>query len=153
VDTPAPPHVVIPINLVDSGYARTYGGEVYGTWSVTGRWRLSPGYSLIHMNASSTQAVPGDTPKHQIQLRSTLGLRSNLDWDTSLYFVGQLSAPGVPAYTRLDMQLRWRVLESVDFSVTGQNLLTARHAEFGTTYGIDQTQVLRSVLGKITWRF
>jgi hypothetical protein len=76
-----------------------------------------------------------------------------MDLDTSLYFVGHVSDDQTPGYTRLDVQLRWRVLESVEFSVTGQNLLTPRHAEFGNTIGIDYTQVQRSILGKITWRF
>jgi iron complex outermembrane recepter protein len=158
---PGPPHLVFPVDLGNGARARTYGGEVFATWNVTGRWRLSPGYSLIHMNViqnplsqnSTAAAEPGDTPKHQLQFRSTLGLRHNLDWDTSLYFVGYLSADQVPAYTRLDTQLRWHVLESVEFSVTGQNLLTARHAEFTDAYEVNYTQVRRSVFGRITWRF
>jgi outer membrane receptor protein involved in Fe transport len=128
---------------------------------VTSRWRLSPGYSLIHVNVienplsqgSSAEAEAGDTPKHQVQFRSTLGLRHNLDWDTSLYFVGYLSADQVPSYTRLDTQLRWRAFESVEFSLTGQNLLTPRHKEFTDAFEVNYTQVQRSVMGKITWRF
>jgi outer membrane receptor protein involved in Fe transport len=103
--------------------------------------------------SSIANELPGATPKHQVQFRSTLGLRSNLDWDTSVFFVGQLPEYQIPGYTRLDMQLRWRVLESTEFSIVGQNLLTARHAEFGDAYGVDHTQVLRSVIGKVTWRF
>jgi iron complex outermembrane receptor protein len=160
-DTPSPPHEVFPVDLGNDAHARTYGGEVFATWNVTSRWRLSPGYSLIHMNVmlnpadsgSSAVAVPGDTPKHQIQFRSTFGLRSNLYWDSSLYFVGQLSNQQVPAYTRLDTQVRWTVRESIELSLTGQNLLTARHTEFVDTVVVDYTQVRRSVLAKITWRF
>lgn len=159
--TPAPPHIVLASLLVAGARTRTYGGEVFGTWSVTNRWRLSPGYSLLHMNPivdasglpSSTKSVPGDTPKNQIQLRSTLGLRSNLDWDTSLYFIGKLADEQIPSYARLDMQLRWRAGEALELAVTGQNLLTPRHAEFGDAYTVAHTQVLRGVLGKITWRF
>jgi outer membrane receptor protein involved in Fe transport len=102
---------------------------------------------------STAQGLPGDSPKHQIQLRSALALRSNLDWDASLYFVGQLDAGQIPAYTRLDTQLRWRITESIELGVTGQNLLTPRHTEFTDVFDIDYTQVRRSVLGKITWRF
>lgn len=161
VDTPLPPHIVIPLDLEDGARARTYGGEVFATWNINGRWRLSPGYSLIHTRViqdplnqnSSAATVPGDTPKHQIQLRSSLGLRSNLDWDTALYFVGLLSDGQIPGYTRFDTQLRWRIFESFEFSVTGQNLFEGRHAEFADAFGIDHTLVRRSVLGKLTWRF
>jgi iron complex outermembrane receptor protein len=161
VGTPGPPHVVFPVDLGNGARARTYGGEVFGTWNVTGRWRLNPGYSLIRMNViqnplnpnSAAVANAGDTPRHQFQFRSTLGLRSNLDWDTSLYFAGSLSNQQIPGYTRLDTQLRWRVLESVEFSVTGQNLLTQRHTEFRDVAGVDYTQAERSLLGRVTWRF
>jgi len=159
--TPAPPHVVLSSLLAANASARTYGGEIFSTWSVTSRWRLSPGYSLIHialhapseLGSLNAKLVPGDTPKHQVQFRSTLGLRSNLDWDTSLYFVGKLITTPIPSYTRLDMQLRWRAGEALELAVTGQNLLTPRHAEFGDGFAVAHTQVLRSVLGKITWRF
>ena len=161
VSTPGLPHVVFPAILGNGARARTYGGEAFATWNVTSRWRLSPGYSLIRMNVMQSQsnpnsiaiANPGDTPRHQIQFSSTLGLRSTLDWDTSLYFVGRLSNQQIPGYTRLDTQLRWHVLESVEFSIGGQNLLTARHAEFNNAHGVDYTQVRRSALGRITWRF
>ena len=159
VDAPGPPHFVFPFNIVGAAHARTYGGEIFATWNVTNRWRLSPGYSLLRMNviqdplSESSAAVSGDAPEHQIQIRSSVGLRANLDWDTSLYFVGRVSVEQVPSYTRLDTQIRWRIRRPIEFSVVGQNLLTARHVEFGNTYGVDYTQVQRSVLGKITWRF
>jgi iron complex outermembrane receptor protein len=161
VDSPGPPHAVFPLNLGNGARARTYGGEVFATWNVTRRWRISPGYSLAHVKViqnplsqnSTAGAIPGDTPEHQIQFRSSLGLRSNLDWDTSLYFVGRLSDAQVPAYTRLDMQLRWRPLESVEFSIAGQNLLMGRHMELDDAFEVKGTQVQRSVFGRITWRF
>jgi iron complex outermembrane receptor protein len=157
-DTSGVPYLVIPLYEGNGARATTYGGEVFATWNVTSRWRLSPGYSLVHMTILSnppdlTADIAGDTPKHGIQFRSTLGLRSNLDWDTSIYFVGQLSAGQIPGYTRLDTQLRWRIAESAEVSITGQNLLTARHAEFIDALTVDYTQVQRSILGKITWRF
>jgi iron complex outermembrane receptor protein len=159
VDTPGPPHFVLPYNIVGAAHARTFGGEIFATWNVTSRWRLSPGYSLLRMNVMQNplsgiaSAAAGAAPEHQIQFRSSLALRSNLDWDTSLYFVGKVSDENVPSYTRLDTQIRWHIRGPIEFSVGGQNLLTARHAEFGDTFVVDYTQVQRSVLGKITWRF
>ncbi len=156
VDTPGPPHLVLPYIFDGLAHARAYGGEAFGTWNVTSRWKLSPGFSLseIHPIESPLDSpLLIATPERQFQLRSAVGLLSNLDWNTSLYFVGKVSQEKVAAYTRLDMQLRWRVLESLEFSVTGQNLLSASHAEFGIVEGLNNTLVRRSVLGKITWRF
>ncbi len=99
------------------------------------------------------ETTPGATPKRQIQMRCAVALRSNLDWDTSLSFIGLLGAGPIPAYTRLDTQIRWRISPSIEAGVTGQNLLSPRHPEFADAYGVDHTLVERSVIGKITWKF
>jgi iron complex outermembrane receptor protein len=159
--TPGAPHLVIPLYLGNAARARSYGAEVFANWDVTNWWRVSPGVSLLKMNmlqdqnsqAASLQGVTGDTPQRQFDLRSSIKLRRNLDWDTSVYFVGRLAQVGIPAYTRVDTRLGWRIGEAIELSLVGQNLLTPRHAEFGNAYVVDHTQVERSVLAKLTWRF
>ena len=101
----------------------------------------------------STPAKVGYSPQHQAQLRSTLSLRHNLEWDTSAYFVGALGNGPVSSYTRLDTRLGWRMGEYVEFSVAGQNLLTPRHFEFLDGIQVHPTQVERGVAGNVTWRF
>jgi hypothetical protein len=46
------------------------------------------------------------------------------------------------------------VRKSVELSVTGQNLLQARHVESVENANIDQqvTEVQRGVYGKVTWK-
>lgn len=86
-----------------------------------------PKLELIHMNvidnplsqSSTGKAVPGDTLERQIQFRFTLGLRSNVDWDASFYFVGQLSKVPIAGYTSLGMHPRRRIGESIAFSIPG----------------------------------
>jgi hypothetical protein len=75
-----------------------------------------------------------------------------------VYFVGHLGegpqgTGPVAAYTRLDTRLGWKAGENVDISIAGQNLLTPRHPEFLDAIQLTPTQVARSVVGKITWRF
>jgi iron complex outermembrane receptor protein len=82
-----------------------------------------------------------------------LTLPHNLEWDTSAYFVGMLADGPIPAYTRLDTRLGWRLGEYLELSISGQNLLRPLHFEFADAYGVDHTQVARSVLGKMIWRF
>jgi iron complex outermembrane receptor protein len=158
--TPAPPHAVFPIVWGDLGWAHDYGFEVSGSWDVTSRWRLSPGFSFLHMNiqpGASSLDIPydsaGSSPQHQAQLRSFVKLNRRLEWDTSAYFVGMLSNGPVPAYTRLDTHLGWTIGGFAYFSVTGQNLLTPRHFEFLNGFDVHPTEVERSIVGKMTWRF
>jgi len=138
----------------------TFGGEIFGNWQVHHRWRISPGFSLLHLQPLALPAgiidssgSPGDSPKHQLELRSFVNLGRHLDWDTSLYFVGELTNGPVPAYTRVDTRLGWRVGERLELSVAGQNLLTPRHPEAAFEYVLNPTLIERSVLGRIMWRF
>jgi iron complex outermembrane receptor protein len=117
--------------------------------------------SLLHMNVikdagsqdSTVQGTTGDTPQREFEIRSFVKLSRNLDWDTSAYFVGGLTEDHVPAYTRVDTRLGWRAGKSLELSLVGQNLLSPRHAEFGDAFEVNHTQVERSALLKLTWRF
>jgi iron complex outermembrane receptor protein len=158
---PGPPHLVLPVVFGNKTRANTYGGELFLNWSVTNRWRLSPGYSVLRMaifrDPSSVdvqaQTIPGSVPRHQFQIRSSLQLTRSLEWDSSLFHIGRLAYGGIPRYTRVDSRLALRLGESLEFSVSGQNLLTPRHAEFPDELGASHTVIERSVFGKVVWRF
>lgn len=155
------PHLVLPSVLDHKGHGRNYGGEIFLNWTVSNRWRISPGYALIHMrvarDASSTDTelahLPGITPGSQFQVRSSAGLPFRLEWDCSLSYVGGRSSFGVPPYTRVDTSVGRKVGEDWEFRVTGQNLLSPRHVEFGDTYSLLHAEIQRSVFAKITRRF
>jgi iron complex outermembrane receptor protein len=157
-----PPHLVLPLIFEYVARAHTYGAEADGVWNVSRRWRISPSLSAIHLTRSNDAGglgVPEDednTPEFQAQVRSSLDLSKNIDWDAAVYHVGRLRDGGdgaVPAFNRVDSRLAWRVRESVELSVVGQNLLTPLHAEFHNAFEVRRTLVERSVFGKITWRF
>ncbi len=154
------PLLIFPALLANTGHAHTYGGEVFANWNVSSPWKLSAGYSMLHIDdfrdAANVDPQVGDTalsaPKEQFQVRSALNLPHHAEWDASAGYVGALMA-GIPAYTRVDTRLGWRVGEYFDFSLAGQNLLSPRHAEFPSEIGINSTLVSRSVFAKVTWRF
>jgi iron complex outermembrane receptor protein len=54
---------------------------------------------------------------------------------------------------RLDTRFAWRIGESLEVSVVGQNLLQPKHAEFPDIHYVNHMQDQRSFFGKITWRF
>ena len=158
----ASPFFVIPVMFQNLGSARTRGIEVFANVSVNKRWRVSPGFSMINMTTSvdpgsrdaTLGLAPGYMPKYQPQVRSLVNLRRDLEWDSSLKFVSRLTAPNVPGYVRLDSRLGWRIGESMEISVTGQNLATSRHIEFGDISNVFlTTEAARSIFGKVLWRF
>jgi iron complex outermembrane receptor protein len=96
--------------------ARTYGAEVFANWNATSRWRISAGYTAIHLNVildpgsqDTNQPERADnTPESQVQVRSQINLARTLEWDSAAYYVGRLRDGGngpVPAYTRVDTRL------------------------------------------------
>jgi iron complex outermembrane receptor protein len=153
-----PPHVVLPLIFQYGANAQTYGFEAFGTWTVTRRWKISPGISAIHVTANNSYLVEDEdnTPQIQTQIRSSLDLTRRLDWDVAFWHIGRLRDGGdgaVPAYNRVDTRLAWRFGEFTEFSIVGQNLLTHLHAEFHDEFGLQRTLVERSVFGKIAWHF
>ena len=158
---PGPPHLVLPVQFENGTRAHSYGTEIFLNSNITNRWRLSPGYSMIHVSAKLDAGIPsagvqvlrGHAPEHQFQFRSFLNLPHRLEWDHTLAYVGAVQNGYVPRYVRLDTRLGWPVGESVELSVTGKNLLQPRHLEFPNEYGLDRTQIERSVYAKITWWF
>jgi iron complex outermembrane receptor protein len=156
------PHLVTPFVFANKFYGHSYGSELSGTWSILDRWRLTGSYSWLQLNLhadpSSFDKTPradaGPSPQHQFQVRSYLNLPHHLEFDNSLYYVGQLQGLPLPAYARLDSRLGWRFGESAEISLVGQNLLGPHHLEFPLQ--VNQavpTQPARSVFARIVWHF
>ena len=144
---PGPPHLVFPTVFDNLAHAENYGAELFATWDVSRRWRISPGYSLLRMSVkrdpssrdSTVEQIGGESPAYQLQVRSWLKLRKNVDWDSTLMYVSGRSRLAIPSYARLDTRLGWRLGEFVEISIVGQNLLRSRHLEFFDTTGLVYT--------------
>jgi hypothetical protein len=82
-----------------------------------------------------------------------LNLSRTMEFDQSLYYTARLPGGTIPGHARLDLRLSRRIGESVELSLVGQNLLRPRSVEYGDSNAVVGTQTVRSVYGKITWRF
>jgi iron complex outermembrane receptor protein len=160
---PAPAHLLVPSYFGNGLYGETAGIELFANWKAASFWTLSPGYSFlsihVHPFAGSQDfldaaGAEGGVPDHQAQLRSSVSLPHNLQWNASVYFVNRLPTPGIPSYTRLDTGLIWQAGEHVSMSVTGQNLLKGVHEEFaGADASVQSGQMRRGAYAKLTWSF
>jgi iron complex outermembrane receptor protein len=160
---PAPVHLLIPTTWGNGMYGETHGMEFFANWKASNFWTLSPGYALLsahfHTLASSQDTAiafetVGSTPSHQAQLRSSVSLPRNLQWNLSAYFVNRLSALAVPSYTRVDTGLTWSAGDHAAMSLEGQNLFSDRHLEFsGPDSTVQPSLMKRSAYVKISWSF
>ncbi len=152
--------MAIPSTADNNADADTWGVEASTTWRAASFWRLTLGYSFIHVDidrdATSLDAtvggIEGDVPDHQVSLLSRLDLPWGLKFDTSLYWVDDVTNQRVKDYFRLDQRLAWHPWEGLELSVSGQNLLERRHSEYGDSPTTVHSAVPRSVLGRVTWR-
>jgi iron complex outermembrane receptor protein len=157
-------HLAVPFFFDDKAQAHNYGAEIFASWNVTSRWKINPGYSYLQMHVAgdpssqdpSAGAIAYESPKHQFQIHSLLNLTRRLEWDTALYRVGRLADGGsgtTPGYLRVDTRLGWRIGESLELSIVGQNLQSPAHAEYHDAFAVLHSLAPRGVFGKITFRF
>ena len=159
---PGPPHVVIPFtinNLIDG---ESYGAEVAGTFQISDWWRLRANYSFLQLqlhkkpgsNDPVLEGAEGDSPRHQLGVRSLMDLPHHLEFDAGLRYVDALPNRSVPSYVVMDLRLGWRPNRNWEFSIVGQNLLDGRHKEFAPSYiQTEVTEVETSVFAKATFRY
>jgi iron complex outermembrane receptor protein len=160
---PAPIHLLVPESFGNGLHGETHGIELFANWKVASSWTLSPGYSFFSMHLhpfagsqdfTDATGTEGGSPDHKAQLRSSVSLPWNLQWNASAYFVNRLPAVSIPSYTRLDTNLLWKAGERVSISVAGQNLLKNLHPEYsGPNSTVQPGLMRRAAYAKVTWSF
>ncbi len=156
-------NLVFPLTRSDNMEGETYGIEITADWIVLPTWTLSAAYTYLHMSLESTGGfqTPPNTPEdvedadpnHQFNIRSYVELPHNLEWDTMVYWVDELTSLGIDSYTRLDMRLGWNAMDNLRFSIVGQNLLDDQHREFDQQGGLAITEPKRAGYVKVEWTF
>lgn len=154
-------YTVIPLVFNNRASATTHGLEWSGSWRPTDKWQFKAAWSWLKMSirrdANSTdtsiESEVGRSPQNQFQFHAFHSPADNVDLGASLYYVGSLPSLNVPAYTRLDARIGWRIQRDLEISLTGRNLLDPGHPEFVNPSGPRSSEVPRSLIGGVTWRF
>ncbi|MEQ1529035.1 MAG: TonB-dependent receptor, partial [Methylococcales bacterium] len=154
--------VTQPTFFTNDNKGSTYGFELAAVWQMADWWRWDVSYSLLktHINAtaySQTQI----SPTHKTSIRAGLTPIKNINLDFWLRYTGstQAIAPNhdrelkINDYVTLDVRLGWQVHPSLEFSISGQNLLDDHHFEYLEETFVIPTEIPRAVYGKLTWQF
>jgi iron complex outermembrane receptor protein len=159
--TPAP-HVLIDFQYDNLLHVDSRGFEVAGRWMPLSKWRLDASYSNVFftpdLHPASTDATAssfdGNAPQHQWQLHSTTWLTPRIELDGGLFYVGRLRQLDIPAYTRADARLEFKLTNHLAAIAAGQNLLQSAHAEFSSANtGLVGSLVPRSGRVQLRWQF
>jgi iron complex outermembrane recepter protein len=161
-----PSNAVSQFILSNDMHGRAIGAEVAADWTPLDWWRLQAAYSYesikMHLDGTSTDEInkgnaEGDTPRHQVSLRSGFDLGRQVTLDVWLRGVDRLTSidgTPIPGYVTMDVRMAWKPVKNLEFSIVGQNLFHNQHQEFIPEYiNTLPSQVVRSGYGKVTWKF
>jgi iron complex outermembrane receptor protein len=160
------PATIIPFVFRNELEGDTWGVELSANWQLRDWWRLHGGLVVleesirIEPGGSDLNAGHNETadPEHWATLRSSMDFPHALQLDADLRCIGRRninSGPTVgpvPGYTEVDVRLGWHASANLELSLVGQNLLHARHPEYGFP-SPDRPEIARSVFGKLVWQF
>ena len=154
-----PPHLVVGSLYSNAALARSHGVELTGNWRIDDHWTLKGSYTRLSMatalkSGGSVPTTPkgGDSPANQWQAHAQFQANRDLYFGASLYYRSELAAQKLPAYTRADLQMRWRGGREVEFGLAGRNLADARHVAYLPLETPSATEVPRSIFASVTWR-
>lgn len=149
--------------------AHSYGLELVVDWLPAEWWRLQTNYSYLQISAQLDgdsndpvgvlNIVEDSSPQHQVSLRSMMDLSHRVSLDLWVHYVDELKRTSysivqpVSDYTSLNARVAWKPLENLELSLVGHNLLDNHHEEFVGENLLIQTEVERSIYGKIRWNF
>ncbi|MBV8939165.1 MAG: TonB-dependent receptor, partial [Alphaproteobacteria bacterium] len=93
------------------------------------------------------------SPQTQYNVQSLLLLPHDVEMDNVLYYVSTLPSLNIPSYFRFDTRLAWKVVDNVELSLVGQNLLQAQHKEFSGFLYQPTVEIPRAVYANVRWNF
>ncbi len=146
-----PEYLELPGQFVNSESGHTYGAELAAAWQATEQSKLQLAYTYHYSE------IDNGSPMHQASLRSETNLTLNLDFDMWLRYVDNVTVAAVEydvdEYVTLDVRLAWRLKNSVELALIGQNLLDSGQLQYVNESFTPPTEVGRSVYGKVSVSF
>jgi iron complex outermembrane recepter protein len=156
-----PLRVIVPFPYVNGLMGSTNGFEITPDWKLKRWWDLKGSYSFLNMDLRTRPGFidtgvattdEGSSPQNEIVFQSQFNLPKRLEFDPTYRYVSSLPALSIPAYGTADLHIGWRATQHLELSVTGENLLQPRHAEFSESVG-PPVEIERSGFAKITLRW
>jgi iron complex outermembrane receptor protein len=158
--TPSPSRLVLPVTFANGLYGTSHGLEVTGDIRPASWWRGTVNYAFLRVqmarkpgsaDVSQERRYEGLSPRHQVQLQSSLDLPHRVSVDWLLRYASELPAGPVPAYATSSLRVAWQPSPRLEIGVTGQNLHEARHIEWPSG-GAGTIELRRRAVVDLTWR-
>lgn len=147
-----------PLSIANRFEGHVEGVEAWAQWQPASWSRFSVGGQLLRkdLRASAPPADAagianlGNDPRRQWKLRGQFDLGPRTELDVQVRYIGALPSPAIPAYTSVDLRLGYQLVPGLEVSVSAQNLLGKRHAEFEPV--ASTSHFGRTVFVKAVWQ-
>jgi iron complex outermembrane receptor protein len=149
--------VILPLRWANNLHGSSHGVEVTGDYRPLDWWRWTASYSGLRIQLTRDEGTQdltqertgeGNSPRHQVQVQSSMDLGDKWDFDWIFRYVSQLPNLRIPGYANSDLRLAWRPSFNVELSVVGRNLHDPQHPEFA-----GGSEIQRSVYAQLVWRW
>ena len=155
------PHFIFPLAFTNDTYGETHGIETVADWRVLDNLKLSTSYSIMAMHlhgppanqAIGSELAQQESPEYQFNVREQWDITKSVTFDTTLYYTSSLPAFAVDDYWLLDMRVGWKIMDGLEFSMVGQNVLGPARLEFPSASSTNNVLIKQSILGNLTWRY
>jgi len=127
-----------------------YGSEIALTYNPEGAWSATASYSYLYDEFKYANPIDShNTHIHRLQLHTqykpvdSLSLNGHLYWNSE----AKINTYKLPSYLRMDLVLTYRLTQSVELSLAGQNLLESEHNEIENSIDrLYNTEIPRSIV-------
>nr|CRH05993.1 putative TonB-dependent receptor [Candidatus Magnetococcus massalia] len=159
------PTLYLPASFVSMGTGESFGFETALKWQPTDDLEFQFAYSYLNLQIHTpihfendgsdyNQNAETQSPRNQVSIRGSYAINEAWHWDAWIRYTDALYSLGIPAYTNLDMQLKWQPKEHITLSLIGHNLLEPAHAEGKSEFfSLPASEIERSVLLNLSWTF
>jgi iron complex outermembrane receptor protein len=157
---PGSTRLILPVTFRNGLHGNTHGVEITGDVRPAVWWRWTANYSWLRVqmtrnpgsaDVSQERRYEGLSPRHQLQVQSSLDLPRGLAFDWMLRYASELRAGPVPAYATSNVRLAWQPTRQLEIAVAGRDLHEPRHVEWPGG-GAEQVQLRRRGFVTVTWR-
>jgi iron complex outermembrane receptor protein len=150
---------IFPLQFSNGLHGHSNGVEVTADARLASWWRVTGNYSYFILDLSKkpggqdlSQEVRDESgsPRHQVQLTSTVNVSSHISVDWFLRYVSAVPTYAAPEYTTSNLRFAWQINPSVNVYVLGRNLHQKTHFEFSDGSN-GQFGIERAILVGLRW--
>jgi iron complex outermembrane receptor protein len=157
---PPPARLILPVSFLNGLHGNSHGVELTADVRPASWWRSTANYSYLRIqmtpdagarDVSQQRRYEGLSPRHQVQVQTSLDLPRAVSLDWTWRYVSELPAGPVPAYATSNVRIAWRPRTGLEVALVGKDLHDERHSEWPTGGGAN-VLIQRSVLATVAWR-